>query len=226
MSKVISDELRSVVFHREHMLKRPNQEQLPTLDDADEHKLPAMNKLLLQMHEFYREMRSSGIKLQNYWYNKYPAEDMYLLGDDGYKDWPRFVISVRSAWLNPKYGIALHGGFNFRLHLIQDGYEGRGEIADWINICIRHVNTTPISFVSWREHVKALGSFLRNRSDAYFYDIPMPFNTSVFSGLLEKGMNFRTSAFNLAVDDACTVMKKIITRKQHLFVLTKEKAGY
>ncbi|MDI6778101.1 MAG: hypothetical protein QMD77_02825 [Patescibacteria group bacterium] len=215
-------ELGAVTFQREHMLKRPMQEDLPTLEDTDEHKLPALNKLLLQMHALHAALKTLGIQPQKDKDDQYPNDNLYLLQDADYQGWPRFLIRLKSNWFDPKYPIALHGGFYFHLFVAQDGYEGRYEIADWINIQIRHVNTTPLSFVSWREHIRTLGFFLREQSDSYFYDIPMPFQTGVSFSLLSDGMNFKTEALNLAVDNACTVMQKIINRGQFLRAATEE----
>ena len=44
-------EVETVRFFRNNMLKRPKAEDLLTLEDSDEHKLPALDKLLKKMLE-------------------------------------------------------------------------------------------------------------------------------------------------------------------------------
>jgi hypothetical protein len=189
------------------------------MDDADENKLPALNKLLCQMHRLHSELTQAGIHPQK---DKYGNENSYQLLDIEYEAWPAFKISIESKWLDPKYPIALHGGFDFHLYLLQDGYEGRSEIADWINVMIKHVNTTPFSLCSWREHVRTLHAFLKNPSDSYFSDIPMEHTNYVSFDRLQDGLSFKTGLFNQAADDACVVMEKLISRKQFLKVVTTE----
>lgn len=207
-------ELRTITFHREQILKKPGEEDLLTLLDADEHKLPAMDKLLKKMQELHAELKSVGLKLHVDKYDKYPFENSYVLTDIEHDAFPEFKIIVHSDWLNPKKRTAIHGGFEFRLHVVQDGYGGRYEIADWITISIRHFNTTPFTFASTREHIRTLNFFYRGQT--YFHDIPMAFETHVNMDRLKDGFTFKTDAFNLAVNDACTVMQKIISRKQFL----------
>jgi hypothetical protein len=212
-------ELETVAFHRKHVLKRPSISDLLTLEDADEYKLPAMDKLLRKMAEFHSELSSVGLKLQVDINDQYPNENLYELTDSAYEHFPRFKIRVKSNWLNPKWKIAIHGGFEFSLHVVQDGYQGRYEIADWITLHICHFDTTPMSFVSSREHVKTLGAFLKDPKDAYFRDIPMSYATSCWG--TRRGMTFKTEAFNEVAEDACKVMQKIISRKQYLKIFTE-----
>jgi len=213
-------ELRTVGFHRSQMLKRPQPEDLLAMKDADEHKLPGMNTLLLQMHRLHSELKAVGLHLRKDEKDRYPRENLFLLTDTEYEDWPRFEIKLKSDWLNPNHPIALHGNFRFKLYVWQDGYEGRHEVADWINIEIAHLNTTPFSFASHREHVRALGMFYR-QGGSYFDDIPMKSAATVSFDRLASGMNFKTAAFNQAVNDACKVMDKVIARKGFLKILEK-----
>lgn len=207
--------LRTVEFHKSQVLKIPQQADLPTLQDADEYKLPAMDKLLRQMREFYVELKMQGLQPQKDQEDRYPYENMYRLTDIEYEGWPEFEIFLKSNWFNPKHTIALHGDFSFCLDVTQDGYEGRHEIADWINIQIKYLNTTPISFASQREHVRTLG-FFYSPQGSYFHDLPMKSTTMVSFNRLDSSMNFKTDNFVVAVDDACRVMQKIIRRKKYL----------
>jgi hypothetical protein len=209
-------ELKTVLFHREHMLKRPSQKHLLTLEDADEHKLPAMDKLLRIMFKFNAELDAVGLKRKVDKNDQYPHKNLFDLTDIEYSDFAEFKIMAKSNWFDPKWGTAIHGGFKFYLHVVQDGFEGRYEIADWITIHICHLNTTPMSFVSTREHVKVLGRFLKDSSDLYFRDIPMKYETRVNTDRMKDGLSFKTEAFNEAVNDACKVMQKIIMRKEYL----------
>lgn len=218
-TNVKQKELHTVAFHRAHLLKRPSAEDLPTLEDADEHKLAGMDKLLRQMHDLHAALSSVGLALKEEARDRYPQKNLYELTDAEYADFPEFKIRIKSDWLDPKYGIALHGGFKFQLYVMQDGYGGRHEIADWINIHIQHLYTTPMAWASTREHVRTLGFFLKGPT--YFHDIPMEFATHVSGGRIKDGFTFKTAAFNQAVDDACTVMRKIISRKEHLRAFTE-----
>jgi hypothetical protein len=164
-------------------------------------------------------LAQAGIRPQK---DEFGNESVYKLTDREYETWPAFKINIESEWLDPKYPIALHGGFNFHLYLLQDGYEGRSEIADWVNIMIKHVNTTPFSLCSWREHVRTLPAFLENPGDSYFSDIPMEHTDYVSFDRLQDGLSFKTGLFNQAADDACVVMEKLISRKQFLKVVTTQ----
>jgi hypothetical protein len=156
------------------------------------------------------------LKVDNH--DQYPYESSYELTDTEYASFPEFKIRVKSKWLNPRWRTAIHGDFKFYLHVVQDGYEGRYEIADWITIYIGHLNTTPMSFTSMREHVKTLGFFYRDPACSYFHDLPMNFATRVNFERIKDGLTFKTDAFNEAVEDACKVLQKIISRKQYLRV--------
>jgi hypothetical protein len=209
-------ELKTVSFHRDNILKRPKQEHLLTLEDADEYKLPAMDKLLKQMFKFNSELNSAGIILKIDKNDQYPRENLYEFTDIEYEKFPMFKIIVGSDWFNPEWKMAIHSGFNFHLYVVQDGYGGRREIADWISISICHLNTTPMTFVSAREHVKSLNFFSKDPTISYFHDIPMNFATTVNFDKMKKGLTFKTSEFNESVEDACKVMQKIIRRKKYL----------
>jgi hypothetical protein len=208
-----SEALRTVEFFRQHILRRPGIEDLPTIEDVDAAKLPALRKLFLQMHALNSELTQAGIPLSK----DQDGRNIYNLTDVEYENWPRFVISLRSNWLDPKYPYALHAGFNFHMHLMQDGYEGRGEIADWITVDASHLDTTPISLCSYREHVRTLPMFAKDLSALYFSDIPMEHTDHV--SFDPYGLNFKTESFNQAVNDACTVMGKLILRKPFLKVI-------
>jgi len=220
MSTVIKEisakeELKTIKFHREVVLKRPTQENLLTLDDADEYKLSATNMLLKKIAEFSSELQAVGLKLQQSKWDKYPKENLYLLIDTEYGEdsYDYFHIRVKSDWLNLKeFHPALHAGFELHLYVIEDGYKGRGEFADWINIGIVYFNTVPTSFASRREHVLCLrGNF--------FKDLPMNFKEVAGCSRLEDGYTFKTAAYVEAVDDVCRVLQKIILRKQYLKVV-------
>lgn len=216
-------ELKTVTFYREAILKHPKQEDLSTLEDADEHKLPAMDKLLKQMFLFYNELNIIGLSLQIDNDDRYPIANSFILQDTEYTRFDEFKIIIKSNWFNPKQRhLSLHAGFEFHLYLIQDAYQGRSEIADWINIFIKHLSTTPISFASNREHVKVLQNFLSKSNVSYFHDLPMEYATSVTFSKIKTGLSFKTSLFNQAVDDSCRILQKIIDRKNHLVVYQKK----
>lgn len=208
LEKTDEKELRTISFHRDNILLKPKESDLLTLQDADEHKLPALDFLLKTMYKFRLEMDSVGIK---------PAKEkeadfyknQYLLTDSDYEDFEPFQIRIKSKRFDEKCTYALHAGFEFFLYIVQDAYQGRGEIADWIKIQINHVEVIPFSFASQREHVRALFS----KEDSYFEDIPMEYRTTVGFGRMDDKMNFKTESFNKAVNDACIVMEKIMSRK-------------
>lgn len=218
-------ELKDVTFHRTTVLKRPKPEHMLGMDDTDEAKLPAINKLLHKIFQFHSEMQSVNIPLQSGEYDYYKRKNFYKMVDTEYEDFEPFQIHIKSSHFNPKDRFsALHAGFNFFLYVNQDGYRGRGEIADWIKIHLTHLNTTPFSFASSREHVKALthwpGKHLK-----YFEDIPMKYTTTVSFDCLEDGLSFKTDLFNQSVDDACIVMDKIISRKKFLKLVPEKEYG-
>src|SRR5665648_498026 len=107
----IADELKTVNFHRLHKLMSPKIEDMPTLEDAGEHKLPAINRLLIKMSEFNCEMSSVGLTLQEDKDDRYHQKKLYKLTDTRFKGMGDLKISIESKWFDPKYGIALHGGF-------------------------------------------------------------------------------------------------------------------
>ena len=77
--KTALDELKTISFHRENVLKRPKAVDLPTLEDADEHKLPAVNKLLLKIVEFSSELRSVDLSTKVDKCDHYPKENLFEL---------------------------------------------------------------------------------------------------------------------------------------------------
>jgi hypothetical protein len=206
-------ELKIVAFHRDQVLLVPTKADLLTLEDADEHKLPALNDLLVCMGEFYSEMASVGIS--PYFKDTRFSEGVFLMTDTEYKHFEPFKIRIVSKWFleNP---LALHAGFEFFLRVVQDGHQGRGEFADWINIRIKHFDVVPISFASRREHVRVL-----SRHCSYFEDISMEDRSKVRNGM-DDVVSFKTKLFNQSVQDACLVMRKIISRKTFLEVLPQD----
>ncbi|HCU01817.1 TPA: hypothetical protein DIC62_03425 [Candidatus Nomurabacteria bacterium] len=213
-------ELDKIRFYRKNILMRPKQADLLTLDDADEHKLASMNKLLLHMHQLTNELKSVGIPLQVATGEQHPRrENMFLLTDTEYVDWPEFLIEIRSNWLDLKYPMALHANFNFYMQVTQDGYASKPrEVADWITVIIKHINIQPICLSSYREHVRVLQS-VTSRKQSYFNDLQMEYATHVNFG--PDGLSLRTVDFVKAIDDACVVMKKIIARKAFLLPVSK-----
>ena len=216
---IATTELETVAFYRGHYLKSPEESDLPTMADIDVHKLPALNKLVEQIFLFRDELTGIGL-------NPVPdkpdgaTKNLYLLQD---REWVRpgtptcmFHIRIKCNWLDKDYTMSL-GGFEFRLKVCHDGYNGSHEIADWITVEIKNMPVTPISLGSWREHVRCLNG-------SYLSDMHMP---PVAHGVnfdrLDKGMNLTTSAFNLAVNDACTVMQYLIARKEFLFAVDDSK---
>jgi len=210
---IIVNETKKVQFLRESALLKFENDEFPTIEDRDETKLGALNKLLLCMYKFYEELAAVKIIPQKNEYGKL----QYLLSDKKYTNFDRFEISIESDWFDGG-SYALHAGFSFHLYVNQDADRGRMEIADSINISIRHFNTRPVQFASYRDHCRVLQAWLRNKEDSYFYDIPMDYMTHVN---LRDGFSFKTENFIKAVDDACIVMEKIMKRKKYLFVPKK-----
>ncbi len=215
LAKIQEDkELREVTFHRESIMFKPKETDLLLLEDSDEHKLPAINKLLKFMDGFRREMASVDIYPNKAEEGSY-YKGLYVLNDKEYKNFDPFTIRIESNVFDSDWKYALHAGFSFFLYVKQDAYQGRGEIADWIRIQIRHLNTIPSSFASNREHVRALVPFVA-REDCYFEDIAMEHTSTVSFSRMASAFCFKTDLFNQSVDDACLVMKKIAARKEWL----------
>jgi len=211
----IADELKTVNFHRLHMLMSPKIEDMPTLEDADEHKLPAINRLLIKMFEFNREMSSVGLSLQEDKDDHYHQKKLYELTDTRFKGTSDFKISIESKWFDPKYGIALHGGFKFHLYIEQRIHP---EISDWLRIDIRHFNTTPMSFVSAREYDRYLTpTFYRGK--CFFDGIEIGPKERNFA-TIDDGLTFKINKFNQCVDDACSVMQALIAFKNSLVAIS------
>jgi hypothetical protein len=210
----ITDELNTVNFHRLHMLMLPKMENMPTLEDTDEHKLPAINRLLIKMFEFNREMSSIGLSLQEDKDDIYHRKQLYNLTDTRFEGMGELKISIESKWFDPKYGIALHGGFKFHLYIDQRIHP---EISDWLRIDIRHLNTTPMSFVSAREYDRYLTEpFYRGKK--FFDGIGIGPKERNF-GTINEGLTFKIKTFNQCVDDACSAMQALITSKKSLIVI-------
>lgn len=216
--KEITDELEAVKFHRLQILKRPQAQDLPTLEDADEHKLPALNRLLKQMLEFNSEMNSVGLKLTEDNDDQRPQKNLFQLTDSRFSKICTLQIILKSNWFDPKYGIALHGGFKFHLHINQEIHP---EISDWLRIDIVHLDTTPFSFASEREYDRYLsGPCYRGR--LFFEGIALGpiklgpkernFNT------INSALSFSTSTLNRCVNDACAIMQALIRDKNMLIV--------
>jgi len=206
--------LRSVLFHRDSMLKKPQQEHLPTLADVDEHKLPAIEKLLLKMHEFHGAMKSKGILLQPKDVHHPHVVSEYRLTDTEYSKSSKSSIYLYSHWFDPKEIFALHAGFEFRMYVNQEVHP---EIGDWFRSAFKHVGTTPFAFTS--EYDCSADTYLKD-----FYN-----GERFFKGLhlgeecrnwekLEEGLSFNTELFNTSVDYTCLVFDKLISRKEFLTV--------
>lgn len=210
----ILDELETVNFHRLHVLKRPKIEDMPTLEDADEHKLPAINRLLIKMFEFNREMDSVRLFLRKDKDDRYHQKKLYKLTDTRFKGASDLKISIESKWFDPEYRIALRGGFKFHLYIEQRIHP---EISDWLKIDICHLNTKPISFVSAREYDRYLtSSFYRGKR--FFDGIEIgPKERNLTT--VNDGLTFKLKTFNQCVDDACAVMQALIVSKGSLVAI-------
>jgi len=210
----IADELKTVNFHRLHILMSPKIEDMPTLEDADEHKLPAINRLLIKMFEFNREMSSVELSLQEDKDDHYHQKKLYKLTDTRFKEMGNLEISIESKWFNPKYGIALHGGFKFHLYINQEIHP---EISDWLRIDICHLDTTPMSFVSAREYDRYLTPpFYCGKK--FFDGIGIGPKERNFA-TINEGLTFKIKTFNQCVDDACAVMQALIISKDNLIAI-------
>ena len=211
----IVNELKTVNFHRLHMLMSPKIGDMPTLEDADEHKLPAINRLLIKMFEFNREMSSVGLSLQEDKDDRYHQKKLYKLTDSRFKEMSDLKIFIESKWFDPKYGIALHGGFKFHLYIDQRIHP---EISDWLRIDICHLNTTPVSFVSAREYDRYLTPpFYRGK--LFFDGVGVGSKERNFA-TINHGLTFKIKTFNQCVDDACAVMQALIIAKDNLILIS------
>jgi hypothetical protein len=212
-------ELQTITFHRENVMFKPEASDLLTLEDSDEQKLPSLNQLLKFIYGFRKEMAS--VNIHPTAQEKSKRKNLYLLTDKDYEDFEPFKIKIECNWFDPEWSYALHAGFDFFMYVMQDAYQGRSEIADWIRIHIKHLETIPSSFASAREHVRALSPFLRP-AESYFHNIPIEHTKTVSFRKMSGAMSFKTELFNQSVNDACKVMLKIAARKDSLKVV-KEK---
>jgi hypothetical protein len=166
------------------------------------------------MFEFNREMSSIGLSLQEDKDDIYHRKQLYNLTDTRFEGMGELKISIESKWFDPKYGIALHGGFKFHLYIDQRIHP---EISDWLRIDIRHLNTTPMSFVSAREYDRYLTEpFYRGKK--FFDGIGIGPKERNF-GTINEGLTFKIKTFNQCVDDACSAMQALITSKKSLIVI-------
>jgi hypothetical protein len=210
----ITNELKAVNFHRLHQLKRPKADDLPTLADTDEYKLPALNRLLLQMLEFNREMTSFGLVLRIDENSQSQQKQIYRLTDTRFKGHGDLEIILASRWFDPDHPFALHAGFKFYLYIEQKIHP---KISDWLSISIRHLNVMPLSFVSTREHDRYLVP-LFYRGKCFFDDIPLGPKERNFTNL-NDGLTFNIKTFNQCVDDACAIMQVLIASKDNLVAM-------
>lgn len=208
-----------VKFFEDQVMLKPEPSELLTMEDMDESKLPALNQLVNFIHGFYTEMKSVNIQPKEQagqW-----VKSSYVLTDREFENFDRFSIRIQCELFDPEWTFALHAGFNFSLHIMQDAYQGRGEIADWITINISHLETVPSSLACMREHVKALSGVVGSK-DCYFEDIPMEFTETVNFKRMSKAFSFKTKLFNQSIDDACKVMLKVASRKEFLKVVEEK----
>jgi len=210
----IPDELETVNFHRLHMLMSPKIEDMPTLEDADEYKLPAINRLLIKMFEFNREMSSAGLSLQEDKDDRYHQNKLYKLTDTRFEETSDLKIIIESKWLDPKYRIALHGGFKFHLYVDQRIHP---EVSDGLKINICCLNTTPMSFASAREYDRYLTPPFYY-GEHFFDGIEIGPKKRSFARI-DNELTFKIKTFNQCVDDACAVMQALITSKDSLMAI-------
>lgn len=215
------NELDAITLYRKSVLIRPKSEDLLTLADADEHKLSALDQLLKKMIELRMELDSVGLALKADNHDQYPRKNLYELVDMRYVSCGKFKIRIKSDWFILKWGASLHDGFNFQLCVAQNGFAKKNEMADWIDIRICHLDTTPIALASMREHAKNFNFLLKNPEDSFFYDLPMNCTRKVVFEKIDKRLTFKTVAFNETVEDACRIVAKIISRKEHLRISTR-----
>lgn len=201
-----------VSFQRDHIIRKFKLSDIPTPDDSDRIKIPLIEKLLLKMYEFVRELETVNIELQE---DKEKYTKYYLLTIPDYSNHCRFEINLRCNWFNVKESFALHAGFDFFLYINQEIHP---EISDWIRIHIKHFNTIPFSYASEREYSgnQYLRSFYHGKK---FFD---NFMLGPEQGRSRDGFTFKTDAFDKSVGDTCLLLDYLIANKKIVKILTKK----
>lgn len=206
--KEIKEAKEHVNFQDSHIILKPSSKDLPTLEDTDQTKLPHLEKLLLQMYELVRELKTVNIKIKEFenYGNKWKG---YKLTIPDYSDSSDFIIKLESRWFDVDNSCALHAGFGLFIYINQQIHP---EIGDWVKIDIKHFPTRPFSFASMREYSgnRYLGAFY---SDKKFFD-NFDFGPEKRS-FLDKGedFTFQTKAFIKSIDDACVLLEFISKNK-------------
>lgn len=207
-----AEDSKATDFYRKKRLRRPDSSDLLTLEDADEYKLSAMDQLIKEIMLFHLELNSFGFNLKPDKNDQHLSPNLYEMADIGYAGCVE--IAIKSDWFNTKWGSSLDNDFNFELFVMQ---KGKYEIADWIYIRVCYLKTVPMALASLREYAKALG-FLLDPKDYFFHDLSISYEDRIIDGKL----TFKTAAFEVAVEDACKIMEKIISRKEYLRVLKRK----
>jgi len=207
-------ELETVNFFRNQVMFKPEESHFPTIEDSDESKLEALNELLMCLGTFQDELASLGIRPET---ENSKIKDTLILTDSGYLHYDNFKIRIKCQLLDPDWVYALHAGFSFHLSIEQSLAKGR-EIADWIDLSIKHIAITPNSLYSCREHVRALAGMFKQPGPLYFAELPLRFDRSVNFGRMAGALSPKTSIFKETVSDACAAMKQITSRKQFLAI--------
>ncbi len=215
--ETLTQELETVTFFRRNYVKYPKAEPILTLKDTDEHKLPALNKLLLQIFELRKELASVGLHPTKSEKSMY--KNQYRLQDTDFADADTldcmFGIVLRCDYFDKGRETSSLGSFGFHMKVEQDGYNGTGEYADCLTISLKHLNVHPVALGSYCHHIKVL------RGKSYFNDIPMEQTLDMD---MSQGLSLTAADFNKAVGNACTVMQKLIRRKDKLFAIKDKTA--
>lgn len=198
-------------FQREKVIPSYNELFMSDKTYLDENKLPALEKLLLKMHEFKSELENNGIKLSK---NNDDNKLGYDLNIPKFSKKSNFTAEIFSDWFDLKKCFALHSGFEFTLRVNQRIHP---EIGDWIFIGIKNFNTTPFalgSFCNWSggEH---LPNFYSDKK--FFTNIKKRLGNEFFPVFFEP-YSFKIDLFNKAVDDACIVMDELLSYKGQLIL--------
>lgn len=210
-----SDE--KISFQEKSILRKFVKEDLLTIDDADQNKMPSLKELLLKMYEFRRELESVGIRLGDV-EGHGRKQKGYVLTMPKYAEQCRFNLNLTCDWFDIKECFALHAGFTFNLYVNQEIHP---EISDWARIGIKRFSTKPYSWASERDY--SGNRYLRGFYGGNIFFNGLDLGPEHRNGTDNADFSFKTDCFNKAVGDICLLLDHIISQKKEVFVYKKKK---
>lgn len=199
-------------FYKNHIHKQPNLDLIPTANDLDETKFPALEKLFQQLLKFNKEMSSAGIGMMKEHDTDRYAKG-YLLTDKEFQDPYPVSIQFFTKLLDPTFDESFTPNHTIYLRISQS-FHYTDEARDQLLVVIRYLPTTPFHWGSCWEHCRWDSS-----DQSIFHEINLQNGKSpgyAHLGGYDYAWNFRTNHFNDAVNFLISATDRLIERKEHL----------